>query len=111
MAGGALAGAGGMKDRVQSYQNICNILTESVSKAKERYKHLGPGAKKSQGSSPQRNIAPSNQVGSTSRSLPGVQKSDLVNIETDQRIKKQRQQFESLLKQYKLDMKVKEHKR
>ena len=48
MAGGALAGAGGMKDRVQSYQNICNILTESVSKAKERYKHLAPGLKKSQ---------------------------------------------------------------
>jgi len=33
-----------MNDRVQSYQNICNILTESVSKAKEDLAHLAPGA-------------------------------------------------------------------
>ena len=33
----------GMSDRVQSNQNIYNILTESVSKAKDRYAHLAPG--------------------------------------------------------------------
>ena len=34
---------GSMNDRVQGYQNICNILTESVSKAKEDLAHLAPG--------------------------------------------------------------------
>ena len=29
-----------MDNRVQSYKNICNILTQSVSKAKEKYQHL-----------------------------------------------------------------------
>ena len=32
--------SGAMKDRVQQDQNIYNILTESVSKAKDRYAHL-----------------------------------------------------------------------
>ena len=36
---------------------------------------------------------------------------DLASIETDQRIKKQKQQFEQLLKQYQQDMKKEESKR
>jgi len=111
-AGGldGLAAAGG-KDRVQSYQNMANILTESVSKAKERYRHLAPGAEQSLKSSPQRTAFTQKAIGSSQRSAPAMAKADLTGIETDQRIKKQRQQFETLLKQYKLDMKVKENKR
>ena len=48
MLPGAPVGAG-MNDRVQSYQNICNILTESVSKAKEQLAHLGPGGSPGKG--------------------------------------------------------------
>ena len=35
----AIAGMA-LNDRVQSYQNICNILTESVAKARRRHGHL-----------------------------------------------------------------------
>lgn len=102
-----LAAAGGMKDRVQSYQNMANILTESVSKAKERYRYLAPGQEKSQKPSPQRGAK---AAGGTQRSA-ALSKADLHGVETDQRIQKQRQQFETLLKQYKMDMKVQENKR
>lgn len=94
----------GMSDRVQSYQNICNILTESVSKAKERYSHLAPGAEsqtrhKSNSNSPERNMQSK------------ISRADMQSIETDQRIKKQKQQFEQLLKQYQQDMRKEETKR
>jgi len=87
-----LAAAGGMKDRVQSYQNMANILTESVSKAKERYRHLAPGLEQSLKSSPQRAAAayPGKAIGSSQRSMPGMTKADIASVETDQRIKKQR---------------------
>jgi len=90
-----LAAAGGMKDRVQSYQNMANILTESVSKAKERYRHLAPGLEQSLKSSPQRVTAPATftagkAIGSSQRSVPAMTKADMAGVETDQRIKKQR---------------------
>ena len=49
-------GTGQNDHRVQSNQNIYNILTESVSKAKAGLAHLGPGAskKKSNSNSPNR---------------------------------------------------------
>lgn len=43
--------------------------------------------------------------------IPGVPKADLANLETDERIKKQKQQFEALLKQYKMDQRKQETKR
>ena len=88
----------GMKDRVQQDQNIYNILTESVSKAKERYQHLAPDNKKSASNSPATKIA-------------GINRKDFAEVETDERIKKQKQQFEQLLKQYKTDIKMKEQKK
>ena len=70
--------SGGMNDRVQSYQNICNILTESVSKAKENLAHLAPGASAS-------------AKKTTSNSPIGNNKqSELVGLQTDQRIVKQK---------------------
>ena len=86
-----------MNDRVQSYQNICNILTESVSKAKEQHAHLGmAGGKrgKSASNSPVRAVMP-----------------EFSTVHTDQRILKQKKQFASLLKQYHMDRKQQEYKR
>jgi len=85
-----LAAAGGMKDRVQSYQNMANILTESVSKAKERYRHLAPGLEQSMKSSPQRAAFGGKAIGSSQRSVPAMTKDMNTGVETDQRIKKQR---------------------
>jgi len=84
-----------LNDRVQSYQNICNILTESVSKAKEDLAHLAPGA------SPGKHSTKGSPVRKT------VEKA---NVLADQRIQKQKKQFEALLKQYKLEKKSKEMK-
>ncbi len=67
-----------MNDRVQSYQNICNILTESVSKAKQRYQHLQPGA-----SSQQRS-----KMGT--QASPPKKTKEGVEIEGDERILKQK---------------------
>jgi len=85
-----LVAAGGMKDRVQSYQNMANILTESVSKAKERYRHLAPGLEQSMKGSPQRNTFPPKAIGSSQRSVPAMTRAEFAGVETDQRIKKQR---------------------
>jgi hypothetical protein len=74
-----------MSDRVQSYQNICNILTESVSKAKERYQHLAPGAEnqsRMKGSSVNNSPEQRNMQSKIGR------QADLASVETDQRIKK-----------------------
>ena len=79
----------GMSDRVQSYQNICNILTESVSKAKERYQHLAPGV---ESVSRMKGTSNSNSP-DTRRQASKIGRADIGNIETDQRIKKQKQQF------------------
>ena len=69
----------GMSDRVQSYQNICNILTESVSKAKERYSHLAPGAD-SQG----RKKGISNSNSPDQRNMQSkISRTDVASIETD----------------------------
>lgn len=78
---------GSMNDRVQSYQNICNILTESVTRAKQRYQHLAPGNdsnKRSKMGSNAQNQSP----GRGASGIPGVPKADLANLETDERIKK-----------------------
>lgn len=96
----------GMSDRVQSYQNICNILTESVSKAKQRYQHLAPGA-----DSQSRKISASNSPEQRNIASKIGRQTDLASLETDQRIKKQKQQFEQLLKQYQQDMRKEENKR
>ena len=97
----------GMSDRVQSYQNICNILTESVSKAKERYSHLAPGAD-----------AQSRRQGNSNSNSPDQRnmrskfgKQDQAVVETDNRIKKQKQQFEQLLKEYQKDIRKEENRR
>jgi len=74
-----------LNERVQSYQNIYNILTENVAKAKERHSHLG------------QDINQKNKV-----------KED---ISTDDKILKQRREFENLLKQYYFDAKNKDTKK
>ena len=90
-----------MNDRVQSYQNICNILTESVSKAKEKLAHLAPNAaasgKKSASNSP-------------TRSHGGVAytAAEQQALKADARIVKQKKQFANLLKQYKIEKKQQE---
>lgn len=82
---------------MQANQNIYNILTESVSKAKAGLAHLGPASKKkSTSNSPHRK---------------GYSAADQAGIDADQRIIKQKKQFETLLKQYKMDKKVQEAKR
>lgn len=75
-----------------------------MSKAKDRYAHLAPGATNSQ----KRNRGASK---SNSPDTKNVASKNSGNIETDQRIMKQKQQFESLLKQYKMDQRKKENKR
>ena len=86
----------GMNDRVQSYQNICNILTESVSKAKEQLAHLGPGGSPGKGRDSKSN-SPVRSAGK------GPSASEVAGVKADARILKQKKQFEGLLKQYKLD--------
>ena len=73
----------GMSDRVQSYQNICNILTESVSKAKERYQHLAPGA-----DTVSRVKGTSNSNSPDTRIQSKIGRNEMGSLETDQRIKK-----------------------
>lgn len=56
----AIAGMA-LNDRVQSYQNICNILTESVAKARKKHGYLAAdrrGGVHSASSSPQRPMMP-----------------------------------------------------
>ena len=98
----------GMSDRVQSYQNICNILTESVSKAKDRYAHLAPGI-----DSQQRKRGISKSSSPDQRNVDNFKagKQQSGNIETDERILKQKQQFESLLKDYKQEQRKRDNKK
>lgn len=103
MLPGAPLGAG-MNDRVQSYQNICNILTESVSKAKEQLAHLGPGGSPGKG----RGSKSSSPVRASGA---GPSAAEAAGVKADARILKQKRQFEALLRQHKLDQKVLEAKR
>jgi len=91
--------AASLNERVSQNQNIYNILTESVSKAKAGLAHLAPGASiRSNSNSPL-------------RQPKGIAKAELAGIEADQRILKQKKQFETLLRQYKMDRKVQNVKR
>jgi hypothetical protein len=83
--------------RVQQNQNIYNILTESVSKAKEDLAHLAPGA------SPAKSKKGSPQRGKSSQA-------ELAGVQADERILRQKRQFEQLLKEYKQEMRNKEIK-
>lgn len=80
----AIAGMA-LNDRVQSYQNICNILTESVAKARKRHgnltsdKRMG-GTTQSASSSPQRPLSNKRSTGAGARE----------SLEADQRILKQK---------------------
>lgn len=83
--------------------DICNILTESVSKAKQDLAHLAPGAqnlsgKKSQSGSPVRNSA-------------AFALAEQKGFKADERIQKQKKQFANLLKEYKFEQKVAQQKR
>ena len=68
--------------------NLCNIITEGVQKAKENLKHLRPGmtsekrGKKSLNDSPIRGMSPK------------IPTKDVLEADTDQRIMKQKKQFE-----------------
>ena len=73
---------GVMSDRAQSYQNIYEILMDNVQKAKVRLAHLGE--------------------------VNGKLDAD---EETDQRILKQKMEFDALLKQYLLETRTKDHKK
>ena len=98
----------GMSDRVQANQNIYNILTESVSKAKERYQHLAPGQ---DSQSRHQGNSPSNSPDQRKNMASKFGKSEMASIETDKRIKKQKQQFEQLLKEYHKDVRKEETKK
>ena len=103
----AIAGMA-LNDRVQSYQNICNILTESVAKARKKHVHLaGTGDRRgvqSTSSSPQRTAAKVTAGGA-------LASGGREGLEADQRILKQKKQFENLLRQYRMDLKMQETKR
>jgi anti-sigma regulatory factor (Ser/Thr protein kinase) len=72
---------------------------------------MAPGATRSKLPSPSRNPNVATHAGASNKSVPAyLQKNDVPN-QTDQRIKKQRLQFENLLKQYRQDMKVKESRK
>ena len=85
----------------QQNENIANILTQSVSKAKDRYAHLAPNSanRKSSRDSPDKNL----------KKIFGA--AEMAGIKADQRIIKQKRQFEGLLKQYKLDKKIRDKNR
>lgn len=60
--------AASLNERVSQNQNIYNILTESVSKAKAGLAHLAPGAVQSNSNSPLRQ-----PKGITNAELAGIQ--------------------------------------
>ena len=95
------APSAGMNDRVQSYQNICNILTESVSKAKEHLAHLAPGASPPKGRK-STNPSPERSHGFTKNEA---------GVKADERIQKQKKQFDGLMKQYRKEQKLVEAKK
>lgn len=104
----AIAGMA-LNDRVQSYQNICNILTESVAKARKKHVYLTGdprlgGGLRSSSSSPQRAMMPGKRAGA-------IAAGGRESLEADQRILKQKKQFENLLRQYRMDLKMQETKR
>ena len=76
-------------ERAQSYQNIYDILMDNVRRAKDR-------------------LAPLGQV-SITHSHPGGHGID--SEETDRRILRQKQEFETLYRQYQLEIKAKELKK
>lgn len=78
----------GIGPRVQSYQNMCNILTESVAKAREDLAHLAPGAAAHSASS-----SPVRSQGGASH-----KRADQAVSKADDRIAKQKRQFANLLK-------------
>lgn len=102
----AIAGMA-LNDRVQSYQNICNILTESVAKARKRHGHLASEKRSAAGAAQSASSSPQRQMGSKRMAGVGAKES----LEADQRIMKQKKQFENLLKQYRMDLKLQETKR
>lgn len=71
-------------DRAQSYQNVYQILMDNVRRAKDRLAPLGQAA-------------------------PGG--ASLESVETDRRILRQKQEFETLYRQYQNDVKTKEARR
>ena len=101
----AIAGMA-LNDRVQSYQNICNILTESVAKARNKHVYLAGDPRRagvqSTSASPQRAAA---------KRAGALASGGRDSLEADQRILKQKKQFENLLRQYRMDMKIQETKR
>lgn len=76
-------------ERAQSYQNIYDILMDNVRRAKDR-------------------LAPLGQV-SITHSQAGHLGID--SEETDRRILRQKQEFETLYRQYQLELKAKEQKK
>ena len=77
-------------ERAQSYQNIYDILMDNVRRAKDRLAPLG-----------QVSITHSNGMGGH-----GID-----SEETDRRILRQKQEFETLYRQYQLEIKAKEMKK
>lgn len=72
----AIAGMA-LNDRVQSYQNICNILTESVAKARKKHVYLAGdrrGGLHSSSSSPQRAMGAKRMVAGGRESLEADQR-------------------------------------
>lgn len=72
-------------DRAQSYQNVYQILMDNVRRAKDRLAPLGQGG----------------PTGGAS----------IESVETDRRILRQKQEFETLFRQYQNDVKTKEARR
>lgn len=88
--------------------NICNILTDSVSKAKQDLAYLAPGTsgahlsgKKSHSGSPVRNQG----------AAAAFTQAEQQTFKADERVAKQRRQFAALMKEYKMDRKLEERKR
>jgi hypothetical protein len=88
--------------------NICNILTDSVSKAKQDLAYLAPGTsgahlsgQKSNSGSPVRNQG----------AAAAFTQAEQQTFKADERIAKQRRQFAALMKEYKMDRKLEERKR
>ena len=77
-------------ERAQSYQNIYDILMDNVRRAKDR-------------------LAPLGQVSITHPH--GVGGHGIDSEETDRRILRQKQEFETLYRQYQLEIKAKELKK